>query len=144
MRRRKFITVASGAAICAVTAGHAQQPTNTIGFLGASTRSAESQWIAALVQRLRELGWIDGRNIVIEYRWAEGHDERLAEIAAEFVHLKVSIIVTWGTPATIAAKQATSVIPVVAAAMGDPLATGIAVSLARPGGNVTGLSGFGD
>ena len=143
LKRREFITVASGAAICAVTAGHAQQPANTIGFLGASTRSAESQWIAALLQRLRELGWIDGRNIVIEYRWAEGHDERLAEIAAEFVHLKVSIIVTWGTPATIAARQATSVIPVVAAAMGDPLATGIAVSLARPGGNVTGLSVLG-
>jgi len=143
LKRREFITVASGAAICAVTAGHAQQPANTIGFLGASTRSAESQWIAALVQRLRELGWIDGRNIVIEYRWAEGHDERLADIAAEFVHLKVSVIVTWGTPATIAARQATSVIPVVAAAMGDPLATGIAVSLARPGGNVTGLSVLG-
>src|SRR5262249_52131979 len=140
MRRRDFITLLGGAAAGWPLAARAQQAANSIGFLGASTRSAESQWIAALVQRLRELGWIDGRNIVIEYRWAEGHDERLAEIAAEFVHLKVSVIVTWGTPATIAAKQATSVIPVVAAAMGDPLATGIAVSLARPGGNVTGLS----
>ena len=143
MTRRDFITLLGGAAAAWPLAARGQQAANTIGFLGASTRSAESQWIAALVQRLRELGWIDGRNIVIEYRWAEGHDERLAEIAAEFVHLRVSVIVTWGTPATIAAKQATSVIPVVAAAMGDPLATGIAVSLARPGGNVTGLSVLG-
>src|SRR5262252_6212607 len=141
LKRREFITVASGAAICAVTA-HAQQPANTIGFLGASTRSAESQWIAALVQRLRELGWIDGRNIVIEYRWAEGRDERFAEIAAEFVRLKVGVIVTWGTPTAIAAKQATSVIPIVVAAMGNPLGAGIVASLARPGGNVTGLSGM--
>jgi putative ABC transport system substrate-binding protein len=108
--------------------------------LGASTRSAENQWIAAFVQRLRELGWIDGRTIAIEYRWAEGREERFAEIAAEFVRLKVDVIVTWGTAPTIAAKQATSVIPVVAAAMGDPLGTGIIASLARPGGNVTGLS----
>jgi putative ABC transport system substrate-binding protein len=110
--------------------------------LGASTRSAESQWIAAFLQRLRELGWIDGRNIVIEYRWAEGRDERFAEIAAEFVRLKVGVIVTWGTPTAIAAKQATSVIPIVVAAMGNPLGAGIVASLARPGGNVTGLSGM--
>ena len=91
---------------------------------------------------LRELGWIDGRNTVIEYRWAEGRDERFAEIAAEFVRLKVGVIVTWGTPTAIAAKQATSVIPIVVAAMGNPLGAGIVASLARPGGNVTGLSGM--
>jgi putative ABC transport system substrate-binding protein len=108
--------------------------------LGTSTRSAESEWIAAFVERLRELGWIDGRTVAIEYQWAEGRDERFAEIAAGFVRRKVDVIVTWGTAPTIAAKQATPVIPVVAAAMGDPLGTGIVASLARPGGNVTGLS----
>ena len=140
--RRKFLATLGGAAAAWPLAVQAQQPAKTIGFLGASTRSAESQWIAAFVQRLRELGWIDGRNIVIEYRWAEGRDERFAEIAAEFVRLKVGVIVTWGTPTAIAAKQATSVIPIVVAAMGNPLGAGIVASLARPGGNVTGLSGM--
>src|SRR5262249_25132240 len=96
VKRRKFITLLGGAAAAWPVTARAQQPANTIGFFGASTRSAESQWIAAFVQRLRELGWIDGRNIVIEYRWAEGRDERFAEIAAEFVRLKVGVIVTWG------------------------------------------------
>jgi putative ABC transport system substrate-binding protein len=140
VKRRQFITLLGGTAAAWPLAARAQQPANTIAFLGASTRSAESQWIAAFVQRLHELGWIDGRNIVIEYRWAEGRDERFAEIAAEFVRLKVGVIVTWGTPTTIAAKQATSVIPVVGAVMGDPLGAGIVASLAQPGGNVTGLS----
>ena len=140
--RRAFITLLGGSALVWPLAARAQQPANTIGFLGASTRSAESQWIAAFVQRLRELGWIDGRNIVIEYRWAEGRDERFAEIAAEFVRLKVGVIVTWGTPTAIAAKQATSVIPIVVAAMGNPVGAGIVASLAQPGGNVTGLSGM--
>ena len=92
------------------------------------------------MQRLRELGWIEGRTIAIEYRWAEGRDERFAEIAAEFVRLKVDVIVTSGTPQVVAAKQATSVIPIVFAAAGDPVGTGLVASLARPGGNVTGLS----
>jgi putative ABC transport system substrate-binding protein len=140
VKRRTFITLLGGAATACPFAARAQQPANTIGFLGASTRSAESQWIAAFVQRLRELGWIDGRNIVIEYRWAEGRDERFAEIAAEFVRLKVGVIVTWGTPTAIAVKQATSVIPIVVATMGNPLGAGIVASLAQPGGNVTGLS----
>ena len=139
MRRREVITLIAGGVTWPLVA-QGQQPANTIGFLGASTRSAESQWIAAFVQRLHELGWIDGRNIVIEYRWAEGRDERFAEIAAEFVRLKVGVIVTWGTPTAIAAKQATSVIPIVVAAMGNPVGAGIVASLAQPGGNVTGLS----
>jgi len=140
--RRKFLATLGGAAATWPLAASAQQPGKlpTIGFLGASTRSAENQWIAAFAQRLRELGWVEGRTVAIEYRWAEGRDERFAEIAAEFVRLKVDVIVTWGTASTIAAKQATSVIPVVAAAMGDPLGTGIVASLARPGGNITGLS----
>jgi putative ABC transport system substrate-binding protein len=138
--RREFMALLGGAAAAWPLAARAQQPGKlpTIGFLGASTRSAENEWIAAFVQRLRELGWIEGRTIAIEYRWSEGHDERLAEIAAEFVRRKVDVIVTWGTVPTIAAKQATSVIPIVFAAMGDPLGTGIVASLARR--NVTGLS----
>jgi len=95
---------------------------------------------AIVVQRLRELGWIDGYTIAIQFRWAEGRTEQLAEIAAEFVRLKVDVIVTTGTPATLAAKQATSVIPIVFAATGDPVGTGLVANLGRPGGNVTGLS----
>ena len=99
-----------------------------------------SQWVPAFVQRLRELGWIEGRTVALEYRFAEGRSERLAEIAAEFVRLKVDIIVTYATPPVVAAKQATAVIPIVSAVMGDPVGTGLVASLARPGGNVTGLS----
>ena len=112
----------------------------TIGFLGADTPASQSQWTAAFVQRLRVLGWIEDRTVAIEYRWAEGRSERLAEIAAEFVRLKVDIIVAWGTTPVLAIKQATSVIPIVFAAAGDPVGTGLVASLARPGGNVTGLS----
>jgi putative ABC transport system substrate-binding protein len=144
VKRRDFITLLGGAAVAWPLAARAQAQQAaklpTIGFLGASTRSAENQWIAAFVLRLRELGWVEGRTIAIEYRWAEGHDERLVEIAAEFVRRKVDVIVTWGTVPAIAAKQATSVIPIVLAAMGDPLGTGLVASLARPGGNITGLS----
>src|SRR5215471_20145324 len=115
MRRREFISILSGAAAAWPLAAHAQQPGKfrTIGFLGAATSSAASQWVAALVQRLRELGWIEGRTLAIEYRWAEARNERLAEIAAEFVRLNVDVIVTWGTASVLAAKQATSVIPIV-------------------------------
>jgi len=140
LRRRDFITLLGGAAAFWPLAAHAQQPAKTIGFLGASTRSAEAQWIAAFLQRLHELGWIEGRTIAIEYRWAEGSEERFAQIATELVGLKVDIIVTWGSEAVVAAKQATSVTPIVFAASGDPIGTGLVVSLARPGGNVTGLS----
>ena len=107
--------------------------------MGAGTPSACGPWVAAFVQRLRELGWIEGRTVAIEYRWAEGRNERYAEIAAEFVRLKVDVIVTTA-PAVPAAKQATSVIPIVFALAGDPVGTGLIQSLARPGGNVTGLS----
>jgi putative ABC transport system substrate-binding protein len=108
--------------------------------LGPNTHSAASEWVAALVQRLRELGWMEGRTITIEYRWAEGREERFAEIAAEFVRLKVELIVTSGTPAVMASKKATSVIPIVFATAGDPVGSGLVASLARPGGNVTGLA----
>ena len=109
MRRREFITLLGGAAAWPLAA-RAQQASKlpTIGFLGSSTFSAMSEWIAAFAQRLRERGWIEGRTVAIEYRWAEGRAERAAEIAAEFVRLKVDVIVTYATPPTLAAKQATS------------------------------------
>src|SRR5262249_2651218 len=94
----------------------------------------------AFVERLRELGWTENRTVAIEYRWGEGRDERFAQIAAEFVRRNVDVIVTSGTPPAIAAKRATAVIPIVFAAAGDPVDTGLVASLARPGGNVTGLS----
>jgi putative tryptophan/tyrosine transport system substrate-binding protein len=141
MRRREFITLFGGTAAGWPLAARAQQPGKLpmIGFLGA-TASIESQRVAAFVQRLRELGWIDGRTLAIEYRWAEGRNERYAEIAAEFVRLKVDVIVTVGTPATLAAKQATAVIPILFVTASDPVGTGLVASLARPGGNVTGLA----
>ena len=129
MIRREFITLLGGGAVAAwPLAARAQQLARlpTIGYLGASTRSIESLRIAAFVERLRELGWIEGRTI--------------AEIAAEFVRLKVDIIVTAGSPQTLAAKHATSVIPIVFAAVGDPVGAGVVESLAWPGGNATGLS----
>jgi putative tryptophan/tyrosine transport system substrate-binding protein len=142
MRRRQVLTLLGGAAAAWPLAARAQQPgkLRTIGFLGQSTRSAASEWVAAFVQRLHELGWNEGRTVAIEYRWADGREERFAQIAAEFVRLKVDIIVTSGTPQVLAAKQATSVIPIVFAAAGDPVASGLVASLARPGGNATGLS----
>jgi putative ABC transport system substrate-binding protein len=141
MKRREFITLLGGAVACPMTA-LAQQPPKlpTIGFLGAATPSTTSPWVAALVQRLREFGWIEGRTVAIEYRWAQGRTESLAEIAAEFVRLKVDVIVTHATAPTVAAKQATSVIPIVFANAGDPVVSGLVASLARPGGNITGLS----
>ena len=141
MRRRKFITFLGGAAAWPI-AVRAQQPVKLpiIGLLGSSTALIESQRVAAFVQRLHQLGWIENRNVVIEYRWAEGRQERFAEIAAEFVQLKVDLIVAPTTPAVMAAKQATSLIPIVIATADDPVGTGLVASLARPGGNVTGLS----
>jgi len=140
MRRREFITLLGGAAVWPLAA-RAQQAGKvpTIGFLGTTTASAWGPWTAAFVQRLRELGWIEGRNLAIEYRWADGRTGRFTEIAAEFVRLKVDVIVTGGLSA-VAVKQATSVIPIVFAVAADPVGTGLVASLVRPGGNVTGLS----
>jgi len=141
MKRRQFVTLLGGAAAMPLVA-RAQQSAKLpiIGFLGAATASARSQWVTAFVQRLHELGWIEGRTVAIEYRWAEGRSERFAEIAAEFIRLKVDVIVTYATPPVIAAKKATGVIPIVSAVMGDPVGAGLVASLARPGGNITGLS----
>jgi putative ABC transport system substrate-binding protein len=139
MRRREFITLLGGSAVCPVGARAQPLKLPTIGFLGAGTPSGWNHWVAAFVQRLRELGWIEGRTVAIEIRWAEGRPERYTEIATEFVALKVDVIVTVGG-AVLAAKQATSVIPIVFAAAADPLGSSMVASLARPGGNVTGLS----
>jgi putative ABC transport system substrate-binding protein len=145
MPRREFLALLACAATAPLIwphAAQAQQPDKvpTIGFLGATTPMIWSAYVAAFTLRLRELGWIDGRNVAIEYRWAEGREERYAEFAADFVNRKVDVIVTAGTPAVIALMKATSTIPIVFAAAGDPVQTGLVASLARPGGNVTGLS----
>src|SRR6516162_8879578 len=137
--RRELLAALGGAAASWPLAARAQQPAKVpiIGFLGPGTPSAWSAWTTAFVQRLRELGWIEGRTLAIESRWEEGSPERFGEIAAEFVRLKVDVIVTVGG-AVLAAKQVTSVIPIVFAAANDPIGTGLVPSLARPGGNVTG------
>jgi putative ABC transport system substrate-binding protein len=139
--RRDFIALLGGAVAAWPLAAHAQQPGKppTIGFLGTSTASAWRPWTAAFVQRLRELGWSEGRNLAIEYRWADARSERYTEIAAEFVRLKVDVIVTGGN-AAVAAKQASSAVPMVFVLVGDPVGTGLVASLAHPAGNVTGLS----
>jgi putative ABC transport system substrate-binding protein len=142
MKRREFITLLGGAATTVAWPFGARAQRSklpTIGFLGASTPSAWIPWVAAFEQRLRELGWIKGRTVAIEYRWAEGRTERFAEIAAEFVRRKVDVIITSGG-ALPAAKQATSVIPIVFALATDPVGSGFVASLAHPGGNITGLS----
>jgi putative ABC transport system substrate-binding protein len=141
MRRREFITLLGGTAGAWPFALHAQQAAKlpTIGFLGAGSPSGWSNWTAAFLQRLRELGWVEGRTVEIEYRWAEGRSERYAEIAAEFVRLKVDVIVSVGS-AAIVAKQVTSTVPIVFTLSADPIGDGMVASLARPGGNVTGLS----
>src|SRR6516162_6684581 len=142
MRRREFVALLGSTALAWPIPARAQQGGKlaTIGLLGSGTAAAQSQWTAAFVQRLRELGWTEGRNVTIEYRWAEGRSERFAEFAAEFVRLKVDVILTHNTPPVLAAKQATSVIPIVFATAADPVGTGVVASLARPGSNVTGLS----
>jgi putative ABC transport system substrate-binding protein len=140
LRRREFLAVLGGAAAAWPQATWAQQSGKrpTIGFLGADA-SSWGPWTAAFVARLRELGWVEGRTIAIEYRWSEGRAERVAEIAAEFVQRNVDLIVTNENGAA-AMKRATAVIPIVFVLSNDPIGNGLVGSLARPGGNVTGLS----
>jgi putative ABC transport system substrate-binding protein len=138
VRRREFITLLGGAAAAWPVPASAQRPP-TIGFLGPASASAMSTWTAAFVNRLRDLGWTEGRTILIEYRWADGRANRVAELAAELARLNASVIVTTGTGVA-ALKQATSVIPIVFTIASDPIATGLVKSLSRPEGNVTGLS----
>ena len=142
MKRRLFIAMLGGVAapLCSLS-GHAQQSAKlpTIGFVGSSTPTQMTHWVAAFTQRLGELGWAEGRTVAIEDRWAEGRDERFAEFAGELIRLKVDVIVTTGAVA-VAAKQATSVIPIVFAVASDPVGSGLVAGLAQPGGNATGLS----
>ena len=140
MRRREFIALLSGAAANWPLAVRAQQPEKmpTIGVLGVD-ETTWSPWASAFVARLHELGWIEGRTVVIEYRWDEGRDVRDAEIAAEFIRLKVDVILANGKGAA-TVKQATATIPIVFPLAPDPVGGGLVASLARPGGNITGLS----
>jgi putative ABC transport system substrate-binding protein len=145
MRRREVVALLGGAAAAGPTALLAQPAAKpaTIGYLGATTAATQREWTAAFVARLGEHGWVEGKNLAIEYRWAEGRSERYPEIAAEFVRLRVDAILTHGTPAILAAKRATSSIPIVFASAADPVGNGLVASLSRPGGNVTGLSNQG-
>src|SRR6266436_7257020 len=139
MKRRDFIRLLGGAAawpLAARAQESAKRP--TIGFLGADA-AGWRPWTDAFVARLREVGWIEGRTVAIEYRWTEGRSDRVAEIAAEFVRRKVDVIVTNG-PSVATLKQATAIIPIVFAVAKDPVGGGLVTSLAQPGGNVTGLS----
>jgi putative tryptophan/tyrosine transport system substrate-binding protein len=141
MTRREFVA-GFVAAIIWPWAGRAQQPAKvrTVGLLGASSRDTAGPWIAAFVGRLGELGWTEGKNVVIEYRWAEARNERYSEIAAELASRNVDVIVTWASAPVLAAKRTTTTIPIVFAAQMDPVGAGVVTSLARPGGNITGMS----
>ncbi len=142
MRRRQFITLFGGAAVLLLApSARAQQADKlpTIGILG-STSAAWNRWLIALLQHLHELGWIENRTVTIDYAWTEGNAARYAELAADLVSRRVDVIVPLGTPAIVAAKKATSTIPIVFPLASDPVGEGLVASLAHPGGNVTGLS----
>ncbi len=139
---RGLVVLLAFGLLAASLSADAQQPTGVprIGYLGTSSPSLEPHLVEAFRQKLRDLGYIEGQNIAIEYPWAEGQDDRLPDLAAELVSLKADVIVTTGTPGTLAAKQATKTIPIVMASSGDPVQSGLVASLARPGGNVTGFT----
>src|SRR6516165_11013234 len=140
MNRREIIAALAGAAAWPLVArGQQAGKLPTVGMLGSSL-AAFSYWLPALLQRLHELGWIENRTMAIEYRWTEGRNERYAQLADELVRLNVDVIVPLGSPAIVAAKQATAVIPIVFPLASDPVGDGLVASLARPGGNITGLA----
>ena len=140
MRRREFLTLIGGAAAWPLAARGQTLKVPTIGYLGVGTSSGQAQWVSPFVYRLRELGWIEGSTVKIEYGWAEGRAERVPQIATEFVRLKVDVILAAGTEAALAAQRATSVIPIVFPLAADPVSSGLVASLSRPGGNITGLA----
>src|SRR5215472_18190636 len=143
MRRRDFIKVITGSAVVWPLAARAQQTkVARIGFLGVDSPSSHAARLAALRAGLHDLGWVEGTNLLVEYRWAEGNYERLRGLADELVQRKADVLVTHATPGALAAKSATSTIPIVLTAVGDPLALGLVSSLRLPGGNITGLSTF--
>jgi putative ABC transport system substrate-binding protein len=144
--RREFL-IFGGIGLCLLAVpftavAQQQRKVWRIGFLGATSASSLASRIEALRAGLRELGYVEGKNLVIEFRWAEGRYDRLRDLAAELVHLRVDVIVTSGTPGTLAAKQATTTIPIVMATSGDAVGTGLVASLSRPGGNITGSTFF--
>src|SRR2546423_3063771 len=141
MQRRSLMLLLGGALIANPLAARAQQKAmRVIGYLGSSSASLEPHYVEAFRQKLRDLGHREGENLTIEYRWAEGQDNRLSELAAELVRLHPDVIVTTGTPGTLAAKQASKTIPIVFASSADPVGGGLVASFARPGGNATGFT----
>jgi putative ABC transport system substrate-binding protein len=140
MRRREFITILSGATATWPFAARAEPKIPRVGYMGNSTQALEANLIGAFRDGLRELGYDEGRNILIEYRWADGNYAQFPTLVAELIAAKVDVIVTAGTPAALAVKKATTTVPLVMVAVGDPVGTGLVPSLARPGGNLTGLS----
>jgi putative ABC transport system substrate-binding protein len=142
--RRRFIHTLTGGLLAVPLIAEAQRPGKVyrIGFLGAASPSGYAPLVEALRLGLRDVGYVEGKNLAIEYRWAEGKYDRLPDLAAELVRQKVDLIVTHGTPGTLAAKQATRTIPIVMALSGDAVANGLVASFPRPGGNITGTSFF--
>jgi len=143
MRRREFITLVGGAAIGWPLAGRAAEPMPTIGFLSASSLALSDSNVAAFRQGMSEAGYVEGRNLAIEYRWAEGHYDRLAVLAADLVARKVDVIVAAGITPALFAKNATSTIPILFVSAGDPVVKGLVANLAHPGANLTGVSVMG-
>ena len=144
MDRRRFLLTSMASALAAPLAAEAQQAAKVprIGFLSLTSPSDRPLLLDAFRQGLRELGWVEGQNIAIDYRYAEGRVDRLRDLAAELVRLKVDLIVSWGTQGVTAAKNATETIPIVMIAVRDPVGIGLIASLAHPGGSVTGVSGY--
>jgi putative ABC transport system substrate-binding protein len=138
MKRREFIALLGGVAL--PPSAYAQE-VRTIGLLGSGSETAQKEWTAAFLERIAQLGWTVGGNLKVVYRWAEGRNERLADMAADLVKQNVDLILTHNTVPTLTVKRATASIPIVFATAGDPVGSGIVASLSRPGGNLTGLSG---